>query len=209
MMVIFDLDGVLVDTAKFHYLAWKEVAREFGYVFSEIDNEAFKGVSRIDCMDMLCEMANLSLSKEGRERVLGRKNDIYLRMVEEDVHLLDGVLELLKDLKMAGVKMAVGSASKNVMFVLEKTGITDYFDAIVDGNMVTHAKPDPDVFVMAANMAGVECCECIVIEDAEAGVMAAKSAGMMVVPVALDGGFDSITDISANYLMGLIGTCVC
>ena len=179
--IIFDLDGVLVDTAKFHYLAWRRLAREwFDMEFTELDNEQFKGVNRQACMEILCQMAGQTLSPEKFEQGMTIKNDWYVQSVQsmtpEDV--LPGAKEFVLRMKARGIKCAIGSASKNCELVLERTGLKPLFDAVSDGLSVTKAKPDPAVFLHAASLLGVPAADCIVFEDAQAGIDAAKAGGM-------------------------------
>lgn len=179
--MIFDLDGVLVDTAKFHYLAWKRLAREwFNMDFTEEDNEQFKGVNRVACMKILCEMAGVTLSPEDFERGMDLKNGWYVDMVREmtPADVLPGAREYVERMRAEGMKCGIGSASKNCALVLERTGIRDLFDAVADGTVVTKAKPDPEVFLCAACMMDAEPKTCIVFEDAQAGIDAAKAGGM-------------------------------
>ncbi|GHU82971.1 beta-phosphoglucomutase [Clostridia bacterium] len=179
--MIFDLDGVLVDTAKFHYLAWRRLAREwFDMEFTQADNERFKGVNRVACMTILCEMAGRTLCETDFEAGMTLKNGWYVEMVgamtPEDV--LPGALDYVTRARERGIRCAIGSASKNCRLVLQRTGIEALFDAIADGTVVARAKPDPKVFLCAARMLGVPPEDCIVFEDAQAGVDAAKAGGM-------------------------------
>lgn len=185
-LVIFDLDGVLVDTAKYHYLAWNKLGNTLGIDFTEEQNEAFKGVSRMACMEIMCELAGKQdMSEEEKVRLATTKNENYLELIEaiNSEELLEGVENFLKELKEQGIKIALGSASKNALPILEKTGILPYFDTIIDGNKVTKAKPDPEVFVLAAKTLGIDPENCVVFEDAFAGVEAAKCAGMACVGI--------------------------
>lgn len=185
-LVIFDLDGVLVDTAKYHYLAWNKLGKTLGINFTEEQNEAFKGVSRMACMEIMCELAGKQdLPEEEKVRLATIKNENYLELIESinNEELLEGVEGFLKELKKQGIKIALGSASKNALPILEKTGIRPYFDAIIDGNKVTKAKPDPEVFVLAAKTLNIPAENCVVFEDAYAGVEAAKCAGMACVGI--------------------------
>ncbi|MDH3699648.1 MAG: beta-phosphoglucomutase [Flavobacteriaceae bacterium] len=177
---IFDLDGVIVDTAKYHFQAWKKLADELGIPFTELDNERFKGVSRRRCLEILLEIGGTSMSEPDFESCLIRKNNDYLTYIEtmNEEEILPGVPEVLEYLKSREIPMALGSASKNARVILEKVGLIPYFQAIVDGTQVTAAKPDPDVFLHAANLLNAENEECIVIEDAQAGIEAANRAGM-------------------------------
>lgn len=179
--MIFDLDGVLVDTARFHYLAWKRLAREwFDMDFTEADNEQFKGVNRVACMKILCAMADVTLSPERFEEGMDLKNGWYVDMVRGMTpgDVLPGAKEYVLRVRAEGLKTGIGSASKNCAMVLERTGIADLFDAVADGTVVTHAKPDPEVFLYAARMLGITPTDCIVFEDAQAGIEAAKNGGM-------------------------------
>ena len=182
---LFDLDGVLVDTAKYHFLAWNQIAKSLGIVFTEKDNEALKGVSRMESLDILLSIGGLNLNDEDKKELADRKNQIYveyiLKLTQKDI--LPGVLDLLENLEAKGVKTAIGSASKNTPMIIEKLEIKKYFQAISDGNNVSKAKPDPEVFIKAANMLGVDAEECVVFEDTKAGIQAAKSAGMYAVGV--------------------------
>ena len=181
-LVIFDLDGVLVDTAKYHYLAWRALGKELGIEFTEEQNEDFKGVSRMACMDIMCELAGKTdMPADERERIANTKNDQYLKLIEtiDASELLTGVVLLFNHLKAKGIKIGLGSASKNALPILEKTNILPFFDVIVDGNKVSKAKPDPEVFVKAAEELNIAPENCVVFEDAHAGVQAAKAANMV------------------------------
>ncbi|MGR5285501.1 beta-phosphoglucomutase [Vibrio maritimus] len=182
---IFDLDGVLVDTAKYHYMAWKEIANELGLNFSIADNEKLKGVSRDRSLDIILEINNSQNLDLDKSQWLSRKNEIYLSYIEKlsESDLLPGVIETISLFKEQDIKMALGSASKNAIKILKTTGIFDYFDAVVDGNSVTNAKPDPEVFLIAAQKLYGQPAECVVFEDAIAGVNAALSAGMKVIAI--------------------------
>jgi beta-phosphoglucomutase len=182
---IFDLDGVLVDTARFHYLAWKSLADRLGFLFSESDNERLKGVSRMASLEILLEIGKLAPTDLEKLEYAAEKNALYLEYIEkmtpEDI--LPGVREFLSELKKAGILIGLGSVSKNARSILTKTAITEFFDAIVDGNIITHAKPDPEVFLTGASMLNMPVSQCIVFEDAVAGVEAAHRAGMKCVGV--------------------------
>ncbi len=182
---IFDLDGVLVDTAKYHYLAWKELAARLGFFFKESDNERLKGVSRMTSLEILLEVGGITATKEEKLALSKEKNDRYVEMLSmlNKSALLEGAEEYLKKLKSEGVLIALGSASKNAPMILEKLEITKYFDAIIDGNCVSKAKPDPEVFLKGAEALGVEPKDCIVFEDSQAGIEAAKNAGCGVIAV--------------------------
>ncbi|MDR3180397.1 MAG: beta-phosphoglucomutase [Prevotellaceae bacterium] len=183
---IFDLDGVLVDTAKYHYLAWKRLAKELGFDFSEQHNERLKGVSRMASLDILLEVGGITgLSEEEKQNLAAKKNAWYVEYINQmtPAEILPGVLDFLQQLKANGVKTALGSASRNAPLILERVGIAHFFDAVIDGNSITKAKPDPEVFLRAAQALGVPPDCCIVFEDAEAGVEAALRAGMKCVGV--------------------------
>lgn len=195
---IFDLDGVLVDTAKFHYLAWKDIATQIGLSFTEADNERLKGVSRSHSLDIILDINNQSMSDCNKRSWLERKNRIYKEHIStlSDKDILPGVFETLNLFKKNNIKIALGSASKNAKQILSATGIESYFDAIVDGNCVTKAKPNPEVFIQAALKLSVKPTDCTVFEDAQAGVKAAIAANMSVVGIG-----ESSQLKEANYVV--------
>lgn len=182
---IFDLDGVIVDTAKYHYLAWKWLAEQRGIPFTEHDNERLKGVSRMRSLDIILEIGGLTLTDEEKEEMATRKNELYLEYIRrmDASEILPGAREYILALRDKGVRIALGSASKNAAFILERVGIGDLFDAVIDGTKVSKAKPDPEVFLVASDSLGLKPEECAVFEDAEAGVQAAKAAGIYVVGI--------------------------
>ena len=184
---IFDLDGVLVDTAKYHYLAWKQLAAQLGFEFTLEQNEALKGVSRMRSLEILLADGGLTgkFTDAEMEKLAAEKNEIYVRYIRElkQEELFPGVVETFRAMKVAGVKIALGSASKNAGMILDRLQITPYFDAIIDGTKVTKAKPDPEVFLLAAQELGIAPCDCVVFEDSQAGIEAAKSADMLAVGV--------------------------
>ena len=177
---IFDLDGVIVDTAKYHFLAWQKIAQELNIEFTLEHNELLKGVSRVRSLDIILELGNVEASQEDKNKWLVQKNEEYLTyLVDMDQsELLPGVLTVLAFLKQNNQPIALGSASKNARPILEKTGILHYFDAVVDGNDVTNAKPDPEVFLIAAQLLQIPAHDAIVFEDSVAGVQAANIAKM-------------------------------
>lgn len=185
---IFDLDGVIVDTAKYHFLAWKRLADQLGINFTETDNERLKGVSRMASLEIILEIGKKDFSKEEKSLFATLKNGWYFdyinKMTPEEI--LPGSVEFIKKVKRAGLKTAVGSASKNTPTILGRVGLMDLFDAIADGNNVKKAKPDPEVFIKAAEMMHVEPKHCVVFEDAMAGVKAALNAGMMCIGIGSD-----------------------
>lgn len=182
---IFDLDGVLVDTAKYHYLAWQKIARELGIEFTPEHNEQLKGVSRVRSLDIILGLGKIEAPQEQKDKWLVQKNEDYLSyLVDMDAsEILPGVLPVLKHLKQKNQRIALGSASKNARPILEKTGTLRFFDAIVDGNDVANAKPDPEVFVRAAALVGIPNDQSVVFEDSVAGVQAANIAGMTSVGI--------------------------
>lgn len=182
---IFDLDGVIVDTAKYHFLAWKKLATMLNIDFTEEDNERLKGVSRMASLDIILEIGNRVYDEKTKEEYASLKNKWYLdyinRMMPDEI--LPGSLEFISELKYSGIKVALGSASRNTPLILERLGIRKLFDAVADGNVVSKAKPDPEVFLTAARMIGVPLEECIVFEDAVAGIEAALNAGMRCIGI--------------------------
>ena len=177
---IFDLDGVIVDTAKYHFIAWQKIAQELGIEFTPEHNENLKGVSRVRSLDIILELGKINASQEEKNKWLIQKNEDYLSYLVNmnQSEILPGVLPILLFLKEKNQAIALGSASKNARPILEKTGIIDYFEAIVDGNDVTNAKPDPEVFLQAAKLLNVDPENAIVFEDSVAGVEAANIAHM-------------------------------
>ena len=177
---IFDLDGVIVDTAKYHYLAWKKIATELGIEFTHEHNELLKGVSRVRSLDIILGLGEVDASQAQKDQWLIQKNEDYLSyLVDMDQsEILPGVMTVLEFLKTNHQPIALGSASKNARPILEKTGILSYFDAIVDGNDVSNAKPDPEVFLQAAQKLGISNENSIVFEDSVAGIQAANIASM-------------------------------
>lgn len=182
---IFDLDGVIVDTAVYHYKAWKRLANELGFDFTEEDNEKLKGVSRIRSLELILELGGVSKTDAEKEELAARKNAWYVDMINQmtPAEILPGAKEFLETCIKAGIKTGLGSASKNSMTILEKTGITHFFNAVIDGNKVSKPKPDPEVFLKGAEELGVKPENCVVFEDAIAGVEAAINGGMKVVGI--------------------------
>jgi len=182
---IFDLDGVIVDTAKYHYLAWKRLANELGFDFTEKQNERLKGVSRMTSLDILLEIGGLDIDEETKLRMADKKNRWYVDYISKMApdEILPAVIPFLNSLKSNNIRIALGSASKNAPMILKQIGMQDYFDVVVDGTKVTHAKPNPEVFVKGAEELGVLPSECIVFEDAEAGIEAAINGKMYSVGI--------------------------
>lgn len=182
---IFDLDGVIVDTAKYHYLAWKRLADELNIDLSIEDNERLKGVNRLKALDIILGLGNLRIGEEIKLLLMEKKNEWYLEYINkmDESEILPGAKNLLDELRSKKVKVALGSASKNARTILQKVNLIEKFDVIIDGNKVKNTKPDPEVFVMAAESLGVEPSKCVVFEDAKAGVEAGKNANMTVIGI--------------------------
>ena len=186
--LIFDLDGVIVDTAEFHFRAWKKASEQFRFDLTREHNEKLKGISRSDSLKRILEWAGITVSGEEFERIMYAKNQHYLSLVdgmtEEDV--LPGVKDFIRKSSDAGYLLAVGSASKNAPVILQKIGLVDDFDTIVDGNSVARAKPNPEVFTRAADLLGVPYEKCVVFEDSEAGIDAANAVGMASIGIGTE-----------------------
>lgn len=186
---IFDLDGVIVDTAKYHYLAWRRLAGELGFEFTEADNERLKGVSRMQSLDILLEVGGFgaaAFSEAQREEMAERKNRWYVESVSQmtPAEILPGVPSFLEEVRADGVRTALGSASRNTGLILDRLNLRRMFDTVVDGTMVERTKPDPEVFLKcAAALGAVPAGQCVVFEDAEAGIEAAAAGGMCSVGV--------------------------
>jgi len=183
--IIFDLDGVIVDTAKYHYIAWRKIANDLGFDFSERENEALKGVSRVQSLEFILQKGNIELTQSKKDQLLVSKNEHYLSLIShmDESELLPGILELLPVLHDAKIPFALGSASKNARRILNALNLTKLFTAIVDGTDVSKAKPDPEVFVIAARKICFAPKNCIVIEDSKAGIEAANSVNMISVGI--------------------------
>ncbi len=200
--VIFDLDGVLTDTAVHHYQSWKAIAAKFEYDLSELDNEKLKGVSRAESLRLIMQWASVSLPQEEIPQLLQEKNNHYLLLINElgKNDILPGVLDFLTLIESHNCAKAVGSSSKNAPFILEKLGLASRFAAVIDGNGVKNTKPDPEVFLNAAHQLQVLPENCLVIEDAPSGIQAAKAAGMKVLGV---GHNLTKADLCVSSLVGL------
>jgi len=210
---IFDLDGVIVDTAKYHFLAWKKIAKALDINFTPEHNELLKGVSRVRSLDIILELGNIQAFQEDKDQWLIQKNEDYLSYLVDmnESEILPGVFKILQLLKEKNQGIALGSASKNARPILEKTGILSYFDVIVDGNDVTNAKPDPEVFLKAAQLLNIDQKNAIVFEDSVAGIQAANIAGMISVGIGeetilheADYIFKDFTEISTAFIEKLI-----
>jgi beta-phosphoglucomutase len=182
---IFDLDGVIVDTARYHFLAWKRLTDQLGIHFTEEDNERLKGVSRMASLEIILEIGNINTDDSTKLEYATLKNKWYTDFISKMTpdEILPGSLDFIKELRKANIRVAIGSASKNTPLILKRVGILELFDAVADGNIVSKAKPDPDIFIKAAEMVNVKPGKCVVFEDAVAGVQAALNAGMMCIGV--------------------------
>ena len=183
--VIFDLDGVIVSTDEFHYMAWKKIADEEGIPFGREENQRMRGVSRMESLEILLEKAAKEYSSDMKANFAQRKNGYYralLRNISKD-DILPGAMELVMNLKKRKIKTAIASSSRNTLFILERLGIRQCFDAVADGNEITKSKPDPEVFLLAARKLSTPPRECAAIEDALSGIRAAVSAGMKAVGI--------------------------
>ena len=178
--VIFDLDGVICHTDQYHYLAWKVIAEELGVYFDEKINSRLRGVSRSESLEIILELYEGVISADQKKDLMEKKNLVYRRYLEElSLQDIDPLIKSTMDaIRNKGLKLAVGSSSKNTGLILEKLGLKDYFDAVADGNEVLHSKPDPEVFLLASEKLGIAPVHCLVVEDAKAGLVAAAAAGM-------------------------------
>lgn len=178
--VIFDLDGIICHTDKYHYLAWKKIADELGVHFDEVINSRLRGISRMESLEILLESYDGELSPEEKNSLAEKKNELYLNYLKEmsPEDLSDEVKDTLDQIKAKGIKVAIGSSSKNAKFILKQIGLEGYFDAVSDGNNISRSKPDPEVFLKASEYLGVEPQMCLVVEDAKSGIEAALAANM-------------------------------
>ncbi|MFB9055523.1 beta-phosphoglucomutase [Mariniflexile ostreae] len=211
--VIFDLDGVIVDTAKYHFLAWKHLADTLGFEFTEAHNELLKGVSRVRSLEILLDIGQISLSEARKQDILISKNEEYLSYITKmgADEILPGAENLLDTLDQLGIKYVLGSASKNASLILKQVGLFNRFTGIVDGNSVSKAKPDPEVFLIGAKLLQLAPKNCIVFEDAIAGVEAANKAHMISIGIGdkktlhqADYNFNDLTEISTDFIKALM-----
>lgn len=209
---IFDLDGVIVDTAKYHFLAWKKLANSLGVDFSEEQNEQLKGVSRVRSLEKILAWGGIELSEDKFMELMAKKNNDYLSYVDamDESEILPDVMKILDFLKAEGYPIALGSASKNARTILQKVNLLKSFDSIVDGTNVTKAKPDPEVFLNAAESLDTQPNDCVVFEDSVAGVQAANIAGMISIGIGdpevlgeADFVFKDFTEISIEFMKEL------
>ena len=197
--IIFDLDGVICSTDQYHYKAWKELADELDIPFDEKDNEKLRGVSRMESLDIILEKSSKKYLNDEKQAFAEKKNIIYQQylnqMTVED--LPKEVMDTLQKLRNNGLKLAIGSSSKNTLLILKQIGLENFFDAISDGTMITYSKPHPEVFMKAADLLNVNYKHCLVVEDAVAGCIAAKSASMKVAAIASAYG-NNVADFHLN-----------
>ena len=206
--VIFDLDGVICRTDRYHYLAWKALADRLGIPFDEAINNRLRGVSRMASLEIILEKSPWTLPEEEKIRLAEEKNALYRtylqQMTPADVSV--DVMDTLKELRRRGLLLAIGSSSKNAGFILERIGLDKFFDAVSDGNNITHSKPDPEVFVCAARMLEMPPQDCLVVEDARVGVDAAKNAGMSAAGIGDAAGYDK-ADVCLSVFSDLLRFC--
>ena len=183
--IIFDLDGVIVSTDGFHYKAWKAMADKEGIYFDETINNRLRGVSRMESLAIILEKASKTYTDEEKNAMATAKNEIYRESLSQLTpdDILPGVMDMLTALRAKGLKLAIGSSSRNTPVILNQIGLGDYFDAVADGNQIKNSKPDPEVFLLAAELLGIPPQDCVVVEDAYAGIDAAKAGGMKAVGV--------------------------
>ena len=206
--VIFDLDGVIVSTDECHYLAWKQLADEEGIYFDRTINERLRGVSRMESLEIVLERAEKKYSDEEKLALAETKNNQYKEYIKSLTpdDILEGVMDNLEDLKAKGIKIAIGSSSKNTPIILKQIGLDNYFDAVSDGNNISKSKPDPEVFLKAADMLGIPYENCMIVEDADAGIEAGKRAGMMTLAVnKAQGGDLKVENLGKAKISELIG----
>ena len=212
--VIFDLDGVIVSTDEYHFQAWKELAKELGIAFSREDNSRQRGVSRMESLEVLLEKTEQTFSNDEKLAMAEKKNSIYRDLLDRlsPDQILPGALNFAEESRKLGLKIAVGSSSRNTPFILKKIGLSDYFDAVADGNDIQRSKPDPQVFLIAAERLAVRPAECLVVEDADAGVEAAKAGGMFALALGAAKGHpgadlraDSLERLSIEKLLPELG----
>lgn len=210
---IFDLDGVIVDTAKYHFLAWQRLAKSLGIDFTKEENEQLKGVSRVKSLEKILAWGNKTISEDKFTELMGKKNEEYLSYIAEmdNNEILPDVPRVLETLIEKQQPISLGSASKNARIILDRVDLKKHFDAIVDGNDVSKAKPDPEVFLIAAKLLNIEPENCIVFEDSVAGVEAANTADMVSIGIGSKDVlghaqyvFNDFTEISEDFLNTLI-----
>ena len=210
--VIFDLDGVIVSTDRYHYLAWKKLTDRLGIYFDEQINMSLRGVSRMESLEIILSNTDRTYSDDQKKEFAEEKNKIYRRSLNElsKSDILPGVIGLLDELDERGIRKAIGSSSRNTKTILDKIGLIDRFDVIVDGTMIRNSKPDPEVFSKAVKMLGYDPEECLVIEDAVAGIIAGHNAGCKTYAVGdanncelSDTGSEDLSDVNVDKLVNI------
>lgn len=198
--IIFDLDGVVVSTDECHYLAWKKLADEEGIYFDRTINMRLRGVSRMESLEIVLERADKPYTQEQKDEMAARKNGYYVEMIQkiDDSAILEGAVDFCNRMRAGGARLAIGSSSKNTKLILKQIGLSDFFDAVADGNDIKNSKPDPEVFLCAASKLGIDPKDCMVVEDADAGVEAALAAGMDVLAVGSAMGNEKATYRAEN-----------
>ena len=201
---LFDMDGVIVDSAVHHFVAWRKLADELSIPFAEEDNHALKGLSRVDSLDHILRMGHLELDEKTKLKLMDQKNAWYLDLIQGMTakDILPGAKELIEQLVAGGIRVGLGSSSRNAQLILDNVGLTPLFDAIVDGNHITLSKPDPEVFLKGAAALDVSPSETIVFEDAASGIQAAKAGGFFAVGVGSQSQLSS-ADVVIPDLSGL------
>jgi len=199
---IFDLDGVIVDTAKYHFIAWRRLANTLGFDFTEEENEKLKGVSRMESLELILQWGGVEKAEAEKEELAELKNGWYLEYIlkMEPDEILEGVIPFLNHLEGQGIRLAVGSSSKNAMAILEQVGLANRFEAIIDGTKTSRTKPDPQVFSLAAEAMGLQPRECIVFEDAEKGIDAALAGGFFAVGVGSEANLGHAHFVLPNFI---------
>ena len=204
--IIFDLDGVLCFTDKYHYQAWKALADELDIYFDEKINDRLRGVSRMASLEIILEKSDKQYTQEEKIQFTEKKNALYRQLLQnmrpEDV--TEEVRQTLQELKRKGYRMAIGSSSKNTQFIIRQIDIASYFDAVADGNDITYSKPDPEVFLKAAAKLGIPPEECVVVEDADAGIKAAKAGNMLAFAIGGDAQYSDIKDVNLKDFADLL-----
>lgn len=212
---IFDMDGVLVDSAKYHFRAWQQLAVDLSIDFSQEDNEALKGLSRVDSLEHILSKGDLHLDNDTKVLLMNRKNERYLEYIStmSPEEILPGVREFIIEIKASGIKVGLGSSSRNAIRILDAIQLTEFFDAIIDGNRVTYSKPDPEVFLIGAKEMGTLPTETLVFEDALAGIEAARRGNFKVIGVGdpailttADAVIPGFTDFSLTKLQAIFAS---
>jgi len=199
---IFDMDGVIVDSAKYHFIAWRKLASNLSIDFTEEQNEGLKGLSRVDSLEKILNMGQLELDSKTKQQLMNQKNTHYLELISHmsSEEVLPGVRQFIEELKSKNYKVGLGSSSKNARTILQTVELIQHFDAIIDGNGVTFSKPDPEVFIKGAKYMNLEPCDCVVFEDAQAGVQAALAGGFQCVGIGDPQSLDQAHHVMQNFI---------